>query len=234
MCMNVDLPDPDGPVTARNSPVLHVQVHAAQRPDLDLADDVGLDEVLDRDDERHVLATSTTAAAESAGPPRAVGSSGLPAPRAPRRPHVAEPVTPVTTSVPGCSSPLDELGVRAVGDAEPHVHRLQLFVDDKARRAPAIDRGQRVRTARRSLSPTAPRRTWSTELRVCGLGRRASPPASWRRLGRSRLLELPLVSWPRSFMRAMNCFCWSGDMRLEAIEHARLTVAASPPPSPPR
>ena len=53
MCMNVDLPEPDGPVTARNSPRSHVEVDAAQRLHLDLADDVGLDEVLDRDDRGH-------------------------------------------------------------------------------------------------------------------------------------------------------------------------------------
>ena len=36
---------PDGPVTATNSPRLHVERHAAQRAHFDLADDVGLDEV---------------------------------------------------------------------------------------------------------------------------------------------------------------------------------------------
>ena len=45
MCISVDLPEPDGPVTATNSPRLNVERHAAQRPHLHLADDVGLDEV---------------------------------------------------------------------------------------------------------------------------------------------------------------------------------------------
>ena len=47
MCMNVDLPDPDGPVTARNSPRWHLEVHAAKRAHLHLTDHVGLHEVLD-------------------------------------------------------------------------------------------------------------------------------------------------------------------------------------------
>ena len=45
MCMSVDLPEPDGPVTATNSPGLDVEVGAAQRADDDLADGVGLDQV---------------------------------------------------------------------------------------------------------------------------------------------------------------------------------------------
>ena len=52
MCISVDLPEPDGPVTATNSPVLHVERDAAQRADLDFADDVGLDEIRDGDDGR--------------------------------------------------------------------------------------------------------------------------------------------------------------------------------------
>ena len=53
MCISVDLPEPDGPVTATNSPGCDVERHAAQRAHLDLADDVGLDEVPDRDDRSH-------------------------------------------------------------------------------------------------------------------------------------------------------------------------------------
>ena len=49
MCISVDLPEPDGPVTATNSPGLDVEVRAAQRAHRDLADVVGLDEVANRD-----------------------------------------------------------------------------------------------------------------------------------------------------------------------------------------
>ena len=44
MCMNVDLPEPDGPVTARNSPRGTSMIDAAQRLHLVIADDVGLDQ----------------------------------------------------------------------------------------------------------------------------------------------------------------------------------------------
>ena len=53
MCMNVDLPEPDGPVTATNSPRLDVDVGAAQRAHFDLADVVGLDEVANGNDSSH-------------------------------------------------------------------------------------------------------------------------------------------------------------------------------------
>ena len=45
MCISVDLPDPDGPGDRHELPGLDVQVRAAERPDRDLADVVGLDEV---------------------------------------------------------------------------------------------------------------------------------------------------------------------------------------------
>ena len=45
MCMNVDLPEPDGPVTATNSPCFDVERHAAQRADLVIAHRVDLGEV---------------------------------------------------------------------------------------------------------------------------------------------------------------------------------------------
>ena len=81
--------------------------------------------------------------------------------------------------------------------------------------------------------------------RLRRLRRRALPSAA--RLGAPlrAALSNALVSWPRSFMRAMNCFCSSGDMRLEALEHARAAIDAAaaaarrrrrrrqPPPPPP-
>ena len=58
-------------------------------------------------------------------------------------------------------------------------------------------------------------------------------PGAVLRARLARLLEA-LVSWPRSFMRAMNCFCSSGDMRLEALQHARRRSTPPSPPPPPR
>ena len=51
MCMNVDLPEPDGPVTARNSPRWTSRLTPRSACTSHLADDVGLDEVLDGDDD---------------------------------------------------------------------------------------------------------------------------------------------------------------------------------------
>ena len=67
MCINVDFPDPDGPVTARNSPGFDVERDAGERADLAVADRIGLDQIPDRDDGRHVLLPAVTINAESAG-----------------------------------------------------------------------------------------------------------------------------------------------------------------------
>ena len=50
MCMNVDLPEPDGPVTRQELAGLDIDVHAAQRVHLDVADDVGLLQVANGND----------------------------------------------------------------------------------------------------------------------------------------------------------------------------------------
>ena len=48
MCMNVDLPEPDGPVTATNSPGSTSRFAPRSARTVDFADVVGLDEVADR------------------------------------------------------------------------------------------------------------------------------------------------------------------------------------------
>ena len=48
--MSVDLPEPDGPTMATNSPVLHLEVDALERLDLDLAGVVDLADGLHADD----------------------------------------------------------------------------------------------------------------------------------------------------------------------------------------
>ena len=55
MCMKVDLPEPDGPVTDRNSPRAHIEVDAAQRLHLVIADDVRLHQAAGRDDAGTVI-----------------------------------------------------------------------------------------------------------------------------------------------------------------------------------
>ena len=50
MWKSVDLPEPDGPMIERNSPRLHVQIDAAQRLHIHLADAVDLAQVADLDD----------------------------------------------------------------------------------------------------------------------------------------------------------------------------------------
>ena len=52
MCMNVDLPEPDGPVTATNSPASMERLTPPERAHLHVAHGVGLRDVLDCDD-RH-------------------------------------------------------------------------------------------------------------------------------------------------------------------------------------
>ena len=52
MFMKVDLPEPDEPMTATNSPAATGQAHAAQRVDDDVAHGVVLREPVDLD-ERH-------------------------------------------------------------------------------------------------------------------------------------------------------------------------------------
>ena len=46
MFISVDLPEPDVPMMATNSPLLDGQAHVAQRVHLDVAQPVDLDEVL--------------------------------------------------------------------------------------------------------------------------------------------------------------------------------------------
>src|SRR5205085_3079163 len=82
-----------------------IEVDAAQRFHLHLADDVGFDDVPDRDDRGHGCAAYRPRPPPG-GPPRPWGISGLPAP-GPLVVRVGlRPVTPVTTSCPCCSSPL--------------------------------------------------------------------------------------------------------------------------------
>ena len=107
--MNVDLPDPDGPVTARNSPRFDVQVHPAQRRDLDLADDVGLREPR-ATAMTHVVPLAIRHAVPyptlAAGPARwatALRREGRPH-RAARRSGRVSSTTLVTTSIPGVIS----------------------------------------------------------------------------------------------------------------------------------
>ncbi len=50
MWNRVDLPEPDGPTMERNSPGLNVEIHAAQRRHVHLADPVGLAQVAGLDD----------------------------------------------------------------------------------------------------------------------------------------------------------------------------------------
>ncbi len=50
MCMKVDLPDPEGPVTQTNSPGTDVKGRAPQGAHLDVSDLVGLGQIPDRDD----------------------------------------------------------------------------------------------------------------------------------------------------------------------------------------
>ena len=52
MCINVDLPDPDGPITAVRRPFGDVDRHAAQRMHGGIALAVAPDEVAGRDDGR--------------------------------------------------------------------------------------------------------------------------------------------------------------------------------------
>ena len=65
MFMSVHLPEPDGPMTATNSPALDRQRHAVERAHLDLAHLVDLDEILDPDD---VQGSESPASARPAAP----------------------------------------------------------------------------------------------------------------------------------------------------------------------
>ena len=49
MFIRVDLPEPDGPMIATNSPASIVELNAVERPDLHFAQRVDLGDVLDRD-----------------------------------------------------------------------------------------------------------------------------------------------------------------------------------------
>ena len=72
MCMNVDLPEPDGPVSATNSPAsMSSDTRGAHAPDL--AERVGLHEIAKRDD-----GTDQPRAAPAAGkPPTARPAAGI-------------------------------------------------------------------------------------------------------------------------------------------------------------
>ena len=58
MFISVDLPEPDEPMMATNSPALDRQADAAQRLDLDIADDEAAGDVLDPDHRRLAGGTS--------------------------------------------------------------------------------------------------------------------------------------------------------------------------------
>ena len=64
MFISVDLPEPDGPMMATNSPVVDAQVDAVERAHFDLAEVVDLDELADLDDG----AVATSASPASAAP----------------------------------------------------------------------------------------------------------------------------------------------------------------------
>ena len=128
--MSVDLPDPDGPVTATNSPALDIEVGAAERAHGDLADVVRLDEVADRKLQQPWIDSTVPPRPASrrrhrrrrvppGPPPRCGPSSGLlsSAGRASRwRRRLLGVITFVTTSVPALQlGPFEHLGVRAVG-----------------------------------------------------------------------------------------------------------------------
>ena len=168
------------------------------------------------------------------GPRPPCCSSGLPAAAAAASARTSAAMTPVTTSVPGSSFAAEELGVRAVRDAEAQVHRLQLFVLGE----PHASRGDRRQRSEQGVNRRGGRR------------RRAAFAVAGRlpsRLGRdapSRSARGVLT--PRSFMRAMNCFCSSGDMlsaaracapgdrRRRRRRRRRIRRRASPKPRRPR
>src|ERR1035437_5351146 len=137
MCMNVDLPDPDGPVTERNSP----RSTSRSTPRNAFTSISPTMYVLTR------LLTEITVGMGLAASPRAAALTrhervARARGRGRRRPHRAQQDArhKVHSLLQFAAQPLR---VRAVGDAEPQVHRLELFIHVQPRAASRLDRRQR-------------------------------------------------------------------------------------------
>ena len=73
--MNVDFPDPDGPVSATNSAGITSSVHAAQRAHLRLAEVVGLRQFADGDQRRPFIVLTSPSRRRPAGCRQAAAES---------------------------------------------------------------------------------------------------------------------------------------------------------------
>ena len=130
MCMNVDLPEPEGPVTATNSPVWTSRFTPRSARTFDLANDVGLDEVPDRNNGEASSPRSPGHLAHRARA-RPAGTDCRRPPGAACRARLETGHARDQLRIDTQRLPVQELGERAVGNTKPDIHGLELFVGER-------------------------------------------------------------------------------------------------------
>ena len=211
MCMNVDLPDPDGPVTATNSPAINLERRSTKRANVHVADVVGLRQILDgNDDVFHRRSRVSLYHASRPRPPPPPGSGStlwshqriaglvrartlLCSTRFEAGHDVGDDLGSLLYFVG-----IEHLGPRAVRDSEAQVDRLELLVDVEPCAAAGLDRRKRAeqridgRGVRGNQLRTTGRGLLSA--RAASLGtcvrRSLASRSGWRRRARQRRQRL--------------------------------------------
>ena len=222
MCMKVDLPDPDGPVTATNSPGSTSRFTPRNACTFTSPTTY----VFMRSWTEMTGMAASPHPRHAAGRPAAAASAGFPSHR-PRSPRAAARGDAGDEFCAGLQVVAEQFGVRAVRDAQPHLDGLELVrVEPRAARDSVVWSGPNSASMVSSGAATA-------------VARRGGEERSRRALAAACRTAVP--SWPRARIRSMRLpglpgtgFCIRSASLRRPLRRRRGRAVAARPPAPGR